>query len=50
MAGIWLVISAFIAFTAQGMQSNLIVTGIIVAVLGAWGALAHSTRMGQMTR
>lgn len=50
LAGIWLIISSFMNMSEQGMQNNLIITGIIVAVLGAWGALSYSTRMGQMTR
>lgn len=37
--GLWLILSAFIAFTASGMTTNLIIVGIAVAVLALWGAL-----------
>jgi len=42
VAGLWLIASAFMAFSASAVSTNLIVTGIIVAVLGLWGAIAHT--------
>jgi hypothetical protein len=50
LAGIWLIISAY-TLSASAMVTNLVVTGIIVAVLALWGALSPSDRtMNQMTR
>ena len=36
--GIWLIISAFLKFTAQGNLYNYLIVGIIVTILGFWAA------------
>ncbi len=36
IAGLWIILSAFLSFTTDVMFSNLIITGVIVAVLSLW--------------
>lgn len=36
--GLWVLISPFVGFTANGMTINLVIVGIVVAVLGFAGA------------
>ncbi len=36
--GIWLIISAFLKFTAQGNLYNYLIVGIIVAIVSFWPA------------
>ncbi len=50
LAAVWMIVSGFIAFSAQAMQTNFIVTGVIVGILAIWGALENSQRMGELTR
>jgi hypothetical protein len=50
LVGLWVILSGFINLTTQGMQTNLIISGIVIAVLAIWGALSSSQSMGQMTR
>ena len=42
LAGLWLVISAYI-LSGAAVQTNVIVTGLVVLVLAIWGAVAHSS-------
>lgn len=42
LAGLWLILSAYLGFTPAMMVTNLTVTGVIVAALGLWGALEHN--------
>jgi hypothetical protein len=50
LAGLWLVLSSFLDMSVSAMQTNFLVTGIIVAVLAIWGAVTNNARMGSMTR
>ena len=36
IAGLWIILSAFIGFTADAMVNNLVITGIVVAALSLW--------------
>ncbi len=36
IAGLWIILSAFLGFTSDVMFSNLIITGLVVAVLSLW--------------
>jgi len=45
IAGLWLIVSAFVGFSLDALVTNVIVTGIVVAVLGLWGALQHNSMM-----
>lgn len=45
--GLWVLISPFLGFTAGGLMTNLVVSGIIIALLGFAGAMqeqAEKTR------
>ena len=42
--GLWLVVSAFIAFTPSGMVANLVIVGIAVAILALWEGIQHNMR------
>lgn len=45
--GLWVLALAFIGLTGSALTWTLAITGIAVAVLGYWGATAHSeTEMG----
>ncbi len=39
LAGIWLIISPYVGFTSTSERTNMVVTGVIVAVLAIWGAM-----------
>lgn len=41
--GIWVVIVPFLGLSATAFTWTLVVTGIVVAVLGFWGAAEHET-------
>jgi hypothetical protein len=36
--GLWVILSAFLGFSAEAMTTNLVIVGIVVAILGFWGA------------
>lgn len=40
--GIWLVILPFLGFAADTLNTILIITGVVIAVLGFWGATEHA--------
>lgn len=50
LAGIWLIISAYVGFTASAEMTNLIITGAVVGILAIWGALETSQKMRQAMR
>lgn len=50
LAGIWLITSPYVGFTAEAMTTNLIITGVIVGALSLWGGLETNRKMSQMTR
>ena len=39
--GLWVLISSFVGMSASGMTTNLVIVGIVVAILGFWGAASH---------
>lgn len=41
LVGLWLVVASFLNLSASAMQTNLLVGGIVIAVLAFWGALAE---------
>lgn len=43
--GLWLILSAFIGFTPSAMTTNLVIVGIVVAILGFWGATVTNQAM-----
>ena len=48
LVGVWLIIASFFDFSASVMTTNLLVSGLIVAILGLWGALSEQQHhMGQ---
>jgi hypothetical protein len=47
IAGLWIILSAFLGFTTDAMVVNLTVSGIVVAGLALWGALDHNAMMSK---
>jgi hypothetical protein len=45
--GLWTIAIPFLGFTGDTLLWTLVVTGIIVAALGFWGAIEHNSH--QMT-
>jgi hypothetical protein len=41
--GIWVLITPFFNWTRSGLVTNLVITGIVIAILGFWGAASSST-------
>ncbi|OHA42659.1 MAG: hypothetical protein A3G59_00510 [Candidatus Taylorbacteria bacterium RIFCSPLOWO2_12_FULL_47_20] len=41
--GLWLIVSSFLEFSASAMSTNIIVVGIVVAVLAFFGASMDSS-------
>ncbi|HYE22715.1 MAG TPA: SPW repeat protein [Verrucomicrobiae bacterium] len=50
LAGIWLIVSPYVGFTSDAMVTNMVVTGIVVAVLAIWGALETNRSTSRMPR
>jgi len=42
--GLWVIVVAFLGFTGSTLLWTLVITGVVVAILGFWGAYEH----GQM--
>ena len=36
--GLWIILSAFLGMNLSEMMTNLVIVGIVVAILGFWGA------------
>ena len=48
VVGIWVIVSAYVV-SSTGMVTNLVVSGIIIAVLALWGALSsQSSAVGSL--
>jgi hypothetical protein len=43
LVGLWIVLSAYLGFSSDTMVMNLTISGIIVAILALWGALAQGS-------
>lgn len=43
LLGLWVLISPFLGFTAEGMTTNLVVVGILAIVVSVWGAVSLQT-------
>jgi hypothetical protein len=43
IAGLWIIMSAYIGMSASAMAANITVTGIIIAALALWGALQQQS-------
>jgi hypothetical protein len=41
--GLWVVIVPFLGLTGQQNAWTLVVTGLVVAILGFWGATEHAS-------
>ncbi|MES2059417.1 MAG: SPW repeat protein [Patescibacteria group bacterium] len=41
IAGLWIILSAFLNFSVDTMFSNLVVTGLVVAALSLWEELQY---------
>ncbi|MFH1226053.1 MAG: SPW repeat protein [bacterium] len=42
LIGLWLILSAFLGFEGPALIWNLVVSGIVVAILGFWSAGAKN--------
>lgn len=36
--GLWVLITPFFRWSPSGLTTNLVITGIVIAILGFWGA------------
>lgn len=43
--GLWVIVVAFLGFTGSTLMWTLAITGIVVAVLGFWGAMSANGSM-----
>jgi VIT1/CCC1 family predicted Fe2+/Mn2+ transporter len=41
--GVWLIVLAFLGFTGATLMWSLAITGLVVAILGVWGALGDQS-------
>jgi len=41
IVGLWLVLSGFLNFSADAMVPNLVISGLIVAILSLWEELQY---------
>lgn len=41
--GLWVLVLAFLGLTGNALMWTLAVTGVVVAILGFWGASAHNS-------
>ncbi|MDP3996782.1 MAG: SPW repeat protein [bacterium] len=47
LLGLWLIVSPFVFETSSSLMNNIIVVGIVVAVLGFWGAGVEKHSMSE---
>ena len=40
---LWIIVSGYVSFTPTDMTTNLVIVGIVMAILALWGALANSS-------
>jgi uncharacterized membrane protein YidH (DUF202 family) len=43
--GLWILLSSFLGMSVNGMMTNLVIVGIVIAALGFWGAYDTSHQM-----
>jgi hypothetical protein len=48
--GLWIILSAYLNFTAAGMATNLTVVGLIIAALALWGGLENRSSYSDTRR
>jgi hypothetical protein len=48
--GIWVVALAFVGITGMALMWTLVVTGVVVAILGFWGAAMSSSETSTTRR
>lgn len=48
--GLWVIALAFVGLTGATFMWTLVVTGLVVAILGFWGALDNSERSTTVIR
>ena len=46
VVALWVIVSAFLGFSASAMTTNLVISGAIIAVLAVWGALSNASEGG----
>lgn len=46
--GLWIILSSFVGMDVSTMTTNLVIVGIVIAILGFWGAYDTSRSMHQM--
>ena len=37
--GVWIIITPFIGLSEQALTTNLVIVGIVILILGWWGAM-----------
>jgi hypothetical protein len=47
--GLWVIAVPFLGFTGTALSWTLAITGILIAALGAWGALENTPDTGTST-
>jgi len=50
LAGLWIIVSAFLNFDSSAATVNFTVTGFIIAVLALWGILEHRIMQSHFIR
>jgi hypothetical protein len=48
--GLWVLISPFVGFSPDGMTTNLVIVGLVVAILGFVGAASRETHRYESRR
>ena len=44
--GLWVIVVPYLGLTSTQFAWTLTITGIVIAILGFWGATEHVTSMG----
>lgn len=50
LAGVWVIISPYVGFSTSAMTTNLVVTGIIVALVSLSALASDRNKMSTMVR
>ena len=48
--GVWLIVLAFLGLTGSALMWSIGITGLVVAILGVWGALGNQSMSSTSSR
>ncbi len=41
LLGLWVIISPFLGFSLSNLNTNLVISGVLIIIFGLWGAMTE---------